>query len=123
MIFQKIASEIDFGSIFESTFHNVWVQNLSKINSKTRCEQKRLLEGILGIKKVPKGGMRNSKPPTTQQSRAVGRGRGGEIPSPGTGGFVDLGLDGGSTRPEVQGLGGFEERNPNTFGVCETLTS
>ena len=38
---------------------------------------------------------------------AVGRDGGGEIPSPGTGGFGDLGLTGGSKRPEAHGLGGF----------------
>ena len=52
-----------------------------------------LSDGILGTKKAPKGGISNSNAPTTQRPGAVGRGRGGEIPSPGTGGFGDLGLE------------------------------
>ena len=59
---------------------------------KPDAKKKRVLEGILGTKKVLQGGTRHSRTPTTQRAGAVGRGRGGEIPSPGTGGLGDLGL-------------------------------
>ena len=64
-----------------------------------------------------------SNPPTTERAGAVGRGRGGEIPSPGTGGFGDLGLNGGSTRPEAQGLGGFFAPPVNDYDLLPTSNS
>ena len=55
-IFLKIASEINFGSKFQSNFDKFGVQNRSKINSKTRCEKKRgSWETFWPPKEFPKG--------------------------------------------------------------------